>query len=103
MIWLATSVYDDFMKEFVPLMAAQVTGDPTDPGMTCGPLSCEQAAATLMSQIEDAVGKGATVHTGGHRVDRPGAFVEATVLAGVTPGMRAFSEELFGPAVLVPR
>jgi acyl-CoA reductase-like NAD-dependent aldehyde dehydrogenase len=37
MIWLATSVYDDFMKESVPLMAAQVTGDPTDPGITYGP------------------------------------------------------------------
>jgi succinate-semialdehyde dehydrogenase/glutarate-semialdehyde dehydrogenase len=56
-----------------------------------------------MEQIEDAVAKGATVHTGGHRVDRPGAFVEATVLSGVTEGMRAFREELFGPAAVVYR
>ena len=100
---VADSVYDDFMKEFVALMAAQVTGDPTDPGITYGPLSSEQAAVTLMSQIEDAASKGATVHTGGHRVDRPGAFVEATVLSAVTPEMRAFSEELFGPAAVVYR
>jgi len=100
---VADTVYDDFMKEFVPLMAAQVTGDPTDPAITYGPLSSEQAAVNLMSQIDDAVGKGATVHTGGHRVDRPGAFVEATVLSGVTPEMRAFSEELFGPAAVVYR
>jgi len=100
---VADSVYDDFMKEFVPRMAAQVTGDPTDPTITYGPLSSEQAAVNLMSQIEDAVSKGATVHTGGHRVDRPGAFVEATVLSGVTPEMRAFSEELFGPAAVVYR
>ena len=38
---------------------------------------------------------------GGHRVDRPGAFVEATVLSGVTPEMRAYREELFGPAAVV--
>jgi len=100
---VADSVYDDFMKEFVPLMAAQVAGDPTDPGVTYGPLSSEQAAQTLMSQIDDAVSKGATVHTGGHRLDRPGAFVEATVLSGVTPEMRAFTEELFGPAAVVYR
>jgi succinate-semialdehyde dehydrogenase / glutarate-semialdehyde dehydrogenase len=100
---VADSVYDNFMTEFVPLMAAQVTGDPTDPNVTYGPMSSEQAAAALMGQIEDAVSKGATVHTGGHRVDRPGAFVEATVLSGVTPEMRAFSEELFGPAAVVYR
>jgi len=100
---VADSVYDDFMKEFVSLMAAQVTGDPADPSITYGPMSSEQAAVTLMSQIEDAVTKGATVHTGGHRVERPGAFVQATVLSGVTPEMRAFSEELFGPAAVVYR
>ncbi len=100
---VADSVYDDFMGQFVPLMAAQVTGDPTDPAITYGPLSSEQAAVNLMSQIEDAVTKGATVHTGGHRMDRPGAFVAATVLSGVTPEMRAFSEELFGPAAVVYR
>jgi succinate-semialdehyde dehydrogenase/glutarate-semialdehyde dehydrogenase len=100
---VADSVYDDFMGQFVSLMAAQVAGDPTDPAITYGPLSSEQAAINLMSQIDDAITKGATVHTGGHRIDRPGAFVEATVLSGVTPEMRAFSEELFGPAAVVYR
>jgi succinate-semialdehyde dehydrogenase / glutarate-semialdehyde dehydrogenase len=64
-------------------------------------LSSEQAARNLMDQINDAVSKGATVHLGGHRLDRPGAFVEATVLSGVTPEMRAYREELFGPAAVV--
>ena len=39
----------------------------------------------------------------GQRVDRPGAFVEATVLTDVTPEMRAYNEELFGPAAVVYR
>src|SRR5580693_4981828 len=88
---VADSVYDDFIREFTKAMAAQVTGDPTDPATTYGPLSSERAAQILMEQIDDAVSKGAVVHTGGHRVDRPGAFVEPTVLSGVTPEMRAFS------------
>ena len=100
---VADAVYDEFMREFVRLMAGQVAGDPTDPAVTFGPLSSEQAAVNLMGQIDDAVGKGATVHTGGHRIDRPGAFVAATVLSGVTPQMRAYSEELFGPAAVVYR
>ena len=100
---VADGVYEEFVREFTKAMAAQVTGDPTDPGVNYGPLSSERAAQILMEQIDDAVSKGAVVHTGGHRVDRPGAFVEPTVLSGVTPEMRAFSEELFGPAAVVYR
>jgi succinate-semialdehyde dehydrogenase / glutarate-semialdehyde dehydrogenase len=100
---VADGVYDEFIREFTKEMAAQVTGDPTDPATTYGPLSSERAAQNLMNQIDDAVSKGATVHTGGHRIDRPGAFVEATVLSGVTPAMRAYTEELFGPAAVVYR
>ena len=100
---VADGVYEEFVREFTKAMAAQVTGDPTDPGVNYGPLSSERAAQILMEQIDDAVSKGAVVHTGGHRVDRPGAFVEPTVLSGVTPQMRAFSEELFGPAAVVYR
>ncbi|HEY3435644.1 MAG TPA: aldehyde dehydrogenase family protein, partial [Solirubrobacterales bacterium] len=44
---------------------------------------------------------GATVVTGGGRPDLPGAFVEPTILTDVTPEMRAYSEELFGPAAVV--
>ena len=39
--------------------------------------------------------------TGGKKIDGPGAFVEPTLLADVTPDMRAYSEELFGPAGVV--
>jgi succinate-semialdehyde dehydrogenase / glutarate-semialdehyde dehydrogenase len=94
-------VYDEFMSEFTAAMAGYATGDPTDPATAYGPLSSEQAARNLMDQIDDAVSKGATVNLGGHRLDQPGAFVEATVLSGVTPEMRAYREELFGPAAVV--
>jgi succinate-semialdehyde dehydrogenase / glutarate-semialdehyde dehydrogenase len=94
-------VYDEFISEFTAAMSGYATGDPTDPETAYGPLSSEQAARNLMDQINDAVSKGATVHLGGHRLDRPGAFVEATVLSGVTPEMRAYREELFGPAAVV--
>src|SRR6202020_2357315 len=100
---VADAVYDDFMREFTAAMSSYVTGDPTDPATSYGPLSSEQAARNLMAQIDDAGGKGATVHLGGRRIDGPGAFVEATVLSGVTPDMRAYREELFGPAAVVYR
>ena len=95
------SVYDEFVSEFTKAMAEQVPGDPSDPATTFGPLSSEQAAQNLMAQIKDAVDKGAIVHLGGERVEGPGAFVQATVLSGVTPEMRAYREELFGPAAVI--
>jgi succinate-semialdehyde dehydrogenase / glutarate-semialdehyde dehydrogenase len=98
---VTADVYDDFMSEFTAAMSGYATGDPTDPATAYGPLSSEQAARNLMDQINDAVSKGATVDLGGRRLDRPGAFVEATVLSGVTPEMRAYREELFGPAAVV--
>jgi succinate-semialdehyde dehydrogenase/glutarate-semialdehyde dehydrogenase len=84
-------------------MAALRPGDPMDPASNLGPLSSEAAAERLMGQINDAVGKGATLRTGGKRLDRPGAFVEPTVLTDVTPQMRAYHEELFGPAAVIYR
>jgi succinate-semialdehyde dehydrogenase/glutarate-semialdehyde dehydrogenase len=96
-------LYDEFADQFTAAMAALHPGDPTDPASDFGPLSSEGAAERLMGQIGDAVDKGATLRTGGRRVDRPGAFVEPTVLTDVTPEMRAYHEELFGPAAVIYR
>ena len=54
-------------------------------------------------RIGDGQRAGATLRTGGKRLDRPGAFVEPTVLTDVTPQMRAYHEELFGPAAVIYR
>jgi succinate-semialdehyde dehydrogenase/glutarate-semialdehyde dehydrogenase len=100
---VADRLYDEFVEEFTASMAAWTTGDPTAEATKYGPLSSEAAAAGLMAQVEDAVGKGAKVRTGGRRLDGPGAFIEATVLTDVTPDMRAYREELFGPVAVVYR
>lgn len=102
-IIVVDQVYDEFVAAFTAAMAEHTTGDPFNPKTSYGPLSSEQALISLLGQIEDAVAKGATVHTGAKRVDGPGAFIEATVLTDVTPDMRAFREELFGPAAVVYR
>jgi succinate-semialdehyde dehydrogenase/glutarate-semialdehyde dehydrogenase len=96
-------LYDEFTDKFTAAMAALRPGDPGDPASNLGPLSSEAAAERLMGQISDAVDKGATLRTGGKRLDRPGAFVEPTVLTDVTPQMRAYHEELFGPAAVIYR
>jgi succinate-semialdehyde dehydrogenase/glutarate-semialdehyde dehydrogenase len=99
---VADGIYDEFVTQFTAAMASCTTGDPTT-DVTYGPLSSEQAARNLQEQVDDAVSKGATVQTGGHRVSGPGAFFEPSVLTDVTPAMRAFREELFGPVAVVYR
>ncbi|WP_459547063.1 NAD-dependent succinate-semialdehyde dehydrogenase [Nocardia sp. X0981] len=94
-------VYDRFLAAFVTAMRECVPGDPTDPATVFGPLSSRRAVDELARQIGDAVAKGATVVTGGQRIAGPGAYFQATVLTGVTPGMRAYHEELFGPVAVV--
>lgn len=96
-------VYEDFVAGMQQAFAGFTPGDPADPATTLGPLSTEKAAQDLAAQIQDAVDKGATVLAGGGRPDHAGAFVEATLLADVTPEMRAYSEELFGPAAVLYR
>ena len=96
-------LYDEFVSRLARTFATLRPGDPADPATTLGPLSSERAAIDLIGQVRDAVDKGATVVTGGGRPEHKGAFVDATVLTGVRPGMRAYSEELFGPVAAVYR
>jgi succinate-semialdehyde dehydrogenase/glutarate-semialdehyde dehydrogenase len=98
-----SEVFDAFVSSLAARMSALEPGDPADEETTLAPLSSERAAALLMEQVRDAVDKGAVVVTGGGRLDRPGAFVEPTVLTDVTPEMRAYTEELFGPVAVVYR
>ncbi|WP_030484499.1 NAD-dependent succinate-semialdehyde dehydrogenase [Nocardioides aequoreus] len=65
------------------------------------PLSSRRAAELLAEQVEDAVAKGATLHAGGVLGEAPAAYYSPAVLSGVTPEMRAYSEELFGPVAVV--
>ncbi|MEP7090305.1 MAG: NAD-dependent succinate-semialdehyde dehydrogenase [Nocardioidaceae bacterium] len=93
--------YDEFVAKLTASFSAMTPGDPSDPKTAIGPLSSQSAADTLTEQVETAVSEGATVLVGGTRIDGPGAFVQPTLLADVKPGMRAYSEELFGPVGVV--
>jgi succinate-semialdehyde dehydrogenase/glutarate-semialdehyde dehydrogenase len=94
-------IYEPFVEGLKQAFSTFAPGDPSDPSTSLAPLSSEQAAKDLHAQIQDAVDKGATLVAGGGRPDLPGAFVEPTILTDVTPEMRAYSEELFGPAAVV--
>jgi succinate-semialdehyde dehydrogenase/glutarate-semialdehyde dehydrogenase len=80
-------------------------GDPFDDSTTMGPLNNEGVATKMDEHVADAVERGATVVTGGHRAASfpTRLYYEATVLRGVSPEMRVSKEETFGPiAPVIP-
>jgi len=98
------NIYDEFVAELATLAAELTPGDPADANRNeYAPLSSEAAAVGLMDQIDEARQAGATVHAGGQRPDLPGYYVAPTVLTDIPKTARAYSEELFGPVVMVYR
>jgi len=91
------AVADEFLNKFKAKLTGLKVGDPMDSDTQLGPLSSEGAAVQLADQVQRSVDAGAKVILGGKRIDRPGAFIEATILTDIKPGMAAYHEELFGP------
>ncbi len=94
-------VYDEFLELFKTEMSALVVGDPMEEGTDVGPLATEQGREDVEELVADAVGKGATVHLGGERPDRPGWWYPPTLIDGITEDMDLFREEVFGPVAMV--
>jgi succinate-semialdehyde dehydrogenase / glutarate-semialdehyde dehydrogenase len=90
-------VAEEFTRLFAEKLAALKVGDPKDEDTQVGPLATEQGREDVEDYVRDAVEKGATVVVGGQRPDGPGWYYPPTLLTGITPGMKVYSEEVFGP------
>jgi succinate-semialdehyde dehydrogenase/glutarate-semialdehyde dehydrogenase len=100
-------VYDKVVSLLAEKVTRMVVGPGDRPGVQIGPLIDERALDKVTEHVEDAVGHGARLLTGGERLSgeelERGAFYAPTVLADVTPGMLISHEETFGPvAALAP-
>jgi succinate-semialdehyde dehydrogenase/glutarate-semialdehyde dehydrogenase len=93
-------IADTFLARFRSALAAFEPGDPLDERTTLGPLSSESAVVGLVAQVDAAVAKGATLVMGGKRIDRPGSYMQPTILTDIAPENPAFREEFFGPVAL---
>jgi vanillin dehydrogenase len=92
------SVADEFAQRLGERAGAMTTGDPRDPATQIGPMVNQSAVERVKELVDDAVAKGAKVVTGGQA---DGPIFQPTVLAGVTPEMRIYAEESFGPVVSI--
>ena len=92
-----------FLAAFRAQAAALRMGDPRAEGTTLAPLARQDLRDKLHEQVQDALQKGAKPLLGCEKPTGAGAFYPASILDGVAPGMRAWSEELFGPVASVIR
>jgi succinate-semialdehyde dehydrogenase/glutarate-semialdehyde dehydrogenase len=90
-------VFDAFAAAFVARMSALRVGDPMSDQTDVGPLATENGRADVEEQVRDAVEKGARVLCGGERPPGDGWWYPPTVVTDLTPRMRMWSEEVFGP------
>jgi benzaldehyde dehydrogenase (NAD) len=88
------SIADAYVEALVKKAKALVVGNPSDEKVQVGPIVSERQAANVERIVTETIAKGAKLRTGG---SRKGIFFEPTVISGVTPGMAAFDEEIFGP------
>lgn len=97
------SVYDDFLARFVELAGGQRVGDPVDESTDVGPCARADLLKTLHEQVAATLQRGGKLALGGHPLENTGYYYEPTIVGSVTPGMRMFDEEVFGPAAAVVR
>ncbi|CAN5511333.1 NAD-dependent succinate-semialdehyde dehydrogenase [soil metagenome] len=99
---VSNDIFDDFVGQLTTRAKDLKPGNPAEEAEgTFAPLSSRKAAEILDEQVQDAVSKGATLHAGGVLGDGPAAYYSPAVLTGITPEMRAYREELFGPVAVV--
>jgi succinate-semialdehyde dehydrogenase/glutarate-semialdehyde dehydrogenase len=74
-----------------------------DENVKVGPLATESGRDDVEELVQDALDKGARLVTGGKRPDGPGWFYPPTLIADITPQMRMYREEVFGPVASLYR
>lgn len=97
-VLVAREVYDEFVERLIEEVTALRTGDPWDEKTDVGPLIDLAAAMRVGEWVDEAVGSGARVLTGGSRTD---ATYVPTVLTDVPQDAKVYAEEVFGPVMVV--
>lgn len=98
-------IADELVEKIRERAEALTIGDGTDPASEMGPLITREALERVTGYVAGASGEGATVALDGRerRVDGDGYFIGASLLDHVTPGMKVYDDEIFGPVLSVVR
>lgn len=100
--YVADQVYDQFCDALVARAERATVGDPRDPQTRLGPLQNRMQYEKVLGYMDDAKTNG-IVCSGGRALDRPGYFVEPTIVRDIEDGARVVDEEQFGPIMPIVR
>ncbi|MEY4739307.1 MAG: hypothetical protein RLZZ05_691 [Bacteroidota bacterium] len=98
-IYVHEKVYASYVDAFVKEVQSWKIGNPLEDGVYLGAISRHSQLEFLEQQVADAIAKGATLMTGGKRIEGDGYFFEPTVLTNVDHSMLIMREESFGPII----
>lgn len=97
-VFVHESVYDAFVKQVKREIATLTVGEPEN-NCDIGPMIFDRQIDIVERHLEDALSKGATILTGGIRMDKPGNWFEPTLVVDVRTDMLLYTEETFGPVL----
>jgi succinate-semialdehyde dehydrogenase/glutarate-semialdehyde dehydrogenase len=90
---------EQMLAGLVTAFSSLRAGDPADTATSIGPVNSETALNDLLGQVKNASKAGARVVLGGKRLDRPGFYMEPTIVTDIAENNPLFQEETFGPVL----
>ncbi|GAA1560365.1 MULTISPECIES: NAD-dependent succinate-semialdehyde dehydrogenase [Brevibacterium] len=96
-LFVHSSVAEEFSKKLTERLGAMKVGNGLDDGTEVGPLVDQDALDKVSSLVDDAVSKGATILTGGSKIEGKGFFYTPTVMTDVPQDSEIRTTEIFGP------
>jgi acyl-CoA reductase-like NAD-dependent aldehyde dehydrogenase len=98
-LYVHESQHDELCRMLGDIANKQVVGEGFAPDTTFGPVQNKKQLDLVMALVEDAKANGATLFSGGSRLDQPGYYYPPTIVGNTKHGMRIVDEEQFGPTL----
>ena len=99
-LYVHESVYDEICDELVAIAKNTVVDDGSKQGTKLGPLQNKMQYEKVKAFLDDAR-KNGNVIAGGSAMDRPGYFIQPTIVRDIQEGSKLVDEEQFGPVLPV--
>ncbi|HEV2570759.1 MAG TPA: aldehyde dehydrogenase family protein [Beijerinckiaceae bacterium] len=101
-VYVPEQMYEPVLEAFATLAKNHRVGEGFEPDVQMGPLQNKMQFDKVVDVLEDAKRQpGVRVVAGGHKLNRPGYFLEPTIIAGLKDDTRLVTEEQFGPVLPV--
>ncbi|MGC1260780.1 MAG: aldehyde dehydrogenase family protein, partial [Jannaschia helgolandensis] len=100
-VFVHQSIVQEFLERLKSRVETAVIGNPLDEATNFGPMTTQAQLDIVLRHLDTARAEGATIVTGGTRIDREGFWIAPTVLSDLTDDMTCVREEIFGPVMSV--